>query len=69
MACGCSKRNRNSAKAAGGGALGAQVYQVTLPGEAEPTEYLTPLEAKKAIRRAGGGTIKRVSQAPPSSAA
>lgn len=67
MGCGCRGGNRKAAKATA--LYGVQVYQVTLPGEAEPTDYLTPIEAKKAIRRAGGGTIKRVSQAPPSSAA
>lgn len=60
MGCSCRGGNRTRAKGAGGGVAEAQVYQVTLPGESEPKEYLTPLEAKRAIRRAGGGTIRRV---------
>lgn len=63
MGCGCSG-NRNRAKAAGGGAV-TYTYAVTLPGETEPREYLTPLEAKRVIRRNGGGTIKRVAQPNP----
>lgn len=62
MGCGCGGRNRRLAKAAGGGTSGTQVYAVTLPGEAEAKEFLTPLEAKRAIRRAGGGTMKIITQ-------
>jgi len=62
MGCGCGGRNRRLAKAAGGGTVGTSVYSVTLPGDTEPTDYLTPLEAKRAIRRAGGGTMKITTQ-------
>lgn len=62
MGCGCGGRNRKLAKAAGGGAVGTQVYAVTLPGESVAKEFLTPLEAKRAIRRAGGGTMKITTQ-------
>lgn len=62
MGCGCRGGNRSGAKQAGGV---PQVYQVTLPGETVAKEFLTPLEAKRAIRRAGGGTIKRVPATEP----
>lgn len=58
MACSsCSRRrtettNRTSSTA-------TYSYEVTLPA-GDKTTYLQPLEAKRAVRRAGGGSIRRV---------
>ncbi len=56
--CGCSGNRSNLTAGRQSGAR--YVYDVTLDGEIEPTPYGTPIEAKMAVRRAGGGTIVRV---------
>jgi hypothetical protein len=40
-------------------------YEVTYPPSAglAPETFLTPIDAKKAIRRAGGGTARQLTQA------
>ena len=62
MACGCGRR-AGSTLAGGGGTAKSYTYKVTLPSGEEAT-YLTPLEAKREVRRAGGGTIVRVADTP-----
>lgn len=57
MACGCGKR-AGSSNAAGGPSAGTYTYKVTTPA-GEVKNVATPLEAKREIRRAGGGTIER----------
>lgn len=63
MGCGCGRRAGSTL--AGGGAAKSYTYKVTLPS-GEEAIYLTPLEAKREVRRAGGGTIVRVADTPPS---
>lgn len=56
MGCACGK-NRTVQRAA---QQGLQfVYDYTAPGTETAVSYGTPLEAKRALRRNGGGTIKR----------
>lgn len=56
MACACGKgRVRNAAP---NGATYA--YEYTPDDGSDPITYMSPLEAKRAVRRAGGGTIRRV---------
>lgn len=61
MGCGCRKSGSLLSKA--GTTATSYKYQVTLPS-GETAEYLTPLEAKREIRRAGGGTIRRIADTP-----
>lgn len=44
---------------AAGKPAGSFTYTVQLPGDDAPTPFLTLLEAKIAIRKAGGGTIRK----------
>lgn len=54
MGCACGKgRTARTAK------VQQFVYDYTAPGTTEATTFGTPLEAKRAVRRNGGGTIKR----------
>lgn len=56
--CGCSKNRSSSSLTASAGGT-SYTYKVTLPSGEEKT-FLTPLEGKTAIRKAGGGSIHRV---------
>lgn len=56
MACACGK-NRAAAVAAARGMT--FVYDFTAPGAESPQTFSTPLEAKRAVRQAGGGTVRR----------
>jgi hypothetical protein len=53
MGCACGKGR--AARAAGV----TYTYSVTLPDGSDVGPFLTPLEAKREIRRAGGGTVRR----------
>lgn len=55
MACACGK-NRVSQNAARGIQF---VYDFTAPNTEQVTTFGTPLEAKRAVRQHGGGTIRR----------
>lgn len=58
MGCACGKRaGSRLASVSGGGNYG---YVVTLPDGTQMEPMLTPLEAKREVRKAGGGTIQRV---------
>lgn len=63
MGCGCGRRAGSTLTASGGTAR-SYTYKVTLPSGEDGGTYLTPLEAKREIRRAGGGTIVRVADTP-----
>ncbi|UYP17728.1 hypothetical protein OED52_13710 [Rhodococcus sp. Z13] len=39
-------------------------YEVTYPN-GDTDVFLTPLEAKREVRKAGGGTIKRIAEQAP----
>jgi len=56
MGCGCRGTRRIGA---GGKRAAPSRFQVTLPDGTERT-YLSPVEAKVAVRKAGGGTVRRV---------
>lgn len=56
MGCGCRGTRRIGA---GGKRTAPSRFQVTLPDGTERV-YLSPVEAKVAVRKAGGGTIRRV---------
>ena len=58
MGCGCGKGS--AAAAARAGRRAPAGYRVTLPN-GETTDVLTALEAKRMIRRAGGGTVRVLS--------
>lgn len=60
MGCGCGSGNVY-ARNGGRRASGEYRYIFTPPNGGEPVPYLTALEAKKAVRRAGGGQIVRES--------
>ena len=64
MACGCGRR-AGSTLTAGGGTAKSYTYQVTSPSGEDLGTYLTPLEAKREVRRPGGGTIVRKADTPP----
>lgn len=54
MACGCGRKSLTAGSKIAG-------YEVTYPdGTKAPGLFLTPLEAKKAIRSSGGGTIRQI---------
>lgn len=55
MGCGCGSRRIGGAARR----TAPSQYRVTLPDGTERT-YLSPVEAKVAVRKAGGGTIRRV---------
>lgn len=60
MACSCngSKQRAGATTSAG---LTVQGYQVTYPdGSVAPNLFLTPIEAKKEVRRHGGGTVREI---------
>lgn len=63
MGCACGKR-AGSTLAGTTVAARSYTYQVTLPSGEDGGSYLTPLEAKREVRRAGGGTIVRVADTP-----
>lgn len=58
MGCQCRKSRAGSTTASGGTILG---YEVTYPdGTKHDGLFLTSLEAKKEIRRHGGGTARQI---------
>jgi hypothetical protein len=61
MGCGCGR----SARAAVNAPNGYQ-FEMVPAGGGEPLTFLTHLEANRARRNAGGGTISRVPVPPPS---
>ena len=62
MGCGCGRRAGSTL--AGSSTATSYTYKVTLPSGEDGGTYLTPLEAKREVRRAGGGTIVRIADAP-----
>lgn len=56
MGCSCGGARQRAAAQAKGQTF---VYDFTAPGAAEPMTFSTPLEAKRAVRQAGGGTVRR----------
>lgn len=54
MGCGCGK-----GRTARTATVQQFVYDYTAPGTETVVTYGTPLEAKRAVRQNGGGTIKR----------
>lgn len=56
MGCNCSKNRRSTALPSGS----TYKYEFTPPDGGDTVEYLTPLEAKSAVRRFGGGNVRRV---------
>ncbi len=64
MGCGCGNR---AARAARGGTIENGAFEFTAPDSETPQVYLTALEASRARRSAGGGTIRRVAAPPPAS--
>lgn len=63
MACGCGRRAGSTLTASGGG-VKSYKYEVTYPN-GDTDVFLTPLEAKREVRKAGGGTIKRIAEQAP----
>lgn len=59
MGCACGKNRRRNAAPNGE----TYAYQYTSSDGKEVTTFMSPLEAKRAVRRAGGGTIRRVTTA------
>lgn len=60
MGCACGSRARAAARGGtGGGGGGLFVYQVTLP-TGEVQRHLTEHDARRAVRLAGGGTLRKV---------
>jgi len=58
MGCGCRGGGRAGTTKSGVTVLG---FEVTYPdGTTAPGLFLTALEAKKEIRRAGGGTVRQI---------
>lgn len=57
MACNRCSGSRTPPPSPGGGR--SQGYEVTFPDGSTAT-YLTPVEARKAIRQHGGGTAREV---------
>lgn len=55
---GCNCGSRAGSKNTGSGSATSYSYVVTSP-TGETKTFLTPLEAKKELRRFGGGTINR----------
>lgn len=56
MGCACGGARRRAEAAA---PVAAYVYDYTAPGATEAVSYVTPVEAKAAVRRNGGGTVRR----------
>jgi hypothetical protein len=54
MACACGKGRKS-----GGGSLPQYVYDYTADGSDAVRTFGTPLEAKRELRRNGGGVIRR----------
>lgn len=57
MGCACGK-NRRTATARAAGTTYA--YEFTPPDGGDTITYMTPLEAKGAVRRHAGGNVRRV---------
>jgi hypothetical protein len=58
MGCGCRGGGRAGTRATSGATVAG--FDFIPPGGGEPTRFLTAVEARKAQRRAGGGTIIQV---------
>lgn len=56
MACACGKNRLRNAAPNGQ----TYAYEFTPPDGSTALTYMSPLEAKRAVRRAGGGVIRRV---------
>lgn len=56
MGCNCGGARRAAAAQAKGVSF---VYDFTAPGADEVQTFSTPLEAKRAVRQSGGGTVRR----------
>lgn len=56
MGCACGNARRAAVAKAAGQSF---VYDFTAPGADTPITYGSPVEAKAAVRRAGGGTVRR----------
>lgn len=56
MACSCGKNRLRNAAPSGQ----TYAYEYTPDDGTAAVTYMSPLEAKRAVRRAGGGTIRRV---------
>lgn len=56
MGCACGGARARAAAQARGATF---VYDFTAPGATEPQTFGTPLEAKRAVRQNGGGTVRR----------
>lgn len=56
MGCACGNARRVAAAKAAGTSF---VYDFTAPGAEEPITFGSPLEAKRAVRQNGGGTVRR----------
>jgi hypothetical protein len=55
MGCACGKNRLKATRQP----APQYVYDFTAPGTDSVTTYSTPLEAKQAVRRNGGGVIRR----------
>ena len=66
MGCNCGKRKTAYA---GGETLGFQVIYPDGTSTPEDAPFLTAMEAKLAVREAGGGTIKRLVRKPAETSA
>lgn len=56
MGCACAGARRAAVARAAGTSF---VYDFTAPGAEEPITFGSPLEAKRAVRQNGGGTVRR----------
>jgi hypothetical protein len=56
MGCNCGGARRAAAARTAGTAF---VYDFTAPGATESVPFSNPLEAKRAVRQYGGGTVRR----------
>lgn len=56
MGCACTKGRLRNAAPSGQ----SYAYEYTPDDGSAAITYMSPLEAKRAVRRAGGGTIRRV---------
>jgi hypothetical protein len=61
MGCACGAGRRAAAAKAAGTSF---VYDFTAPDSTEVQTFSTPLEAKRAVRQAGGGTVRRRTVTP-----
>lgn len=60
MSCGCGGGGRRRTRPAAG-----YEYVVTTPDGIELAPMLSALEARRAVRQSGGGTIRRREATPP----